>query len=223
MSASYNIDAEVADTLRQMRRISRNAKVVSNRSVRPGRNSLRRMDSGELVGAYRHEMVERHIHGIEDTRWESLSTELERRELREAAEEIRRNEPREDRDPTTTMGTITAGIVAGSVVVGAYRENSRIENAVNARADELGAAELPIETEREKSVLTHDEYAADLEEVGAGDEALAAVEYSAEINGDNPEEAMIPSAEDVETDLVSGAVLDEIAQAEDEQADIAEL
>ena len=121
------------------------------------------------------------------------------------------------------MGTITAGIVAGSVVVGAYRENSRIENAVNARADELGAAELPIETERETSVLTHDEYAADLEEVGAGDEALAAVEYSAEINGDNPEEAMIPSAEDVETDLVSGAVLDEIAQAEDEQADIAEL
>ena len=74
MSASYNIDAEVADTLRQMRRISRNAKVVSNRSVRPGRNSLRRMDSGELVGAYRHEMVERRIHGIEDTRWESLST-----------------------------------------------------------------------------------------------------------------------------------------------------
>ena len=49
------------------------------------------------------------------------------------------------------------------------------------------------------------------------------MEYSAEINGDNPEEAMIPSAEDVETDLVSGAVLDEIAQAEDEQADIAEL
>ena len=91
MSASRTIDSEVADTLRQMRRMARSSTAVSNRSLRPGRNTLRRMNTGELVGAYRQEIVERRIHGVEDTRWEALSTELERRELREAG---RRSSPR---------------------------------------------------------------------------------------------------------------------------------
>src|SRR5690625_4938107 len=100
MSKSHNIDAEVADALRQMRRISNTARMETHRSLRQGRNALRRMDTGELVGAYRQEVVDRRIHGIEDTRWESLATELERRELREAAEEARRRAPYDHHDAT---------------------------------------------------------------------------------------------------------------------------
>lgn len=218
MSASRTIDSEVADTLRQMRRMSRGSTAVSNRSLRPGRNTLRRMNTGELVGAYRQEIVERRIHGVEDTRWESLSTELERRELREAAEEARRDDPAENRDATTTMGTMAAGIIAGSVVAGAYRETSRIENAVNDRAEELGSEDLPVDQLRETSPLTHSEYSADLEEVGADEQTLEAADYSAVINGENPEEAMLPHHEEVESELVSSAVLEEIVEAEDSSA-----
>ncbi|OAH29803.1 hypothetical protein [Corynebacterium stationis] len=218
MSKSRNIDSEVADALRQMRKISKTGRAENNRSLRPGRNTLRRMDTGELVGAYRQEVVDRHIHGIEDVRWGSLATEFERRELREAAEEARRRAPYDHQDATTAMGTVAAGIVAGSVIAGSFRENSQIENAVNDRANELGAADEPVETQRETSVLSHSEYIADLEEVDAGDDAISAIAYSAELNGDNPEEAMMPSAEEVETDMVSSAVLEEIAEAEDTQA-----
>ena len=218
MSKSHNIDAEVADALRQMRRISNTARMETHRSLRQGRNALRRMDTCELVGAYRQEVVDRRIHGIEDTRWDSLATELERRELREAAEEARRRAPYDHHDATTAMGTVTAGIVAGSVIAGSYRENTHIENAVNDRADALGAADTPVETQRDTSVLTHSEYIADLDEIDAGDDAISAITYSAELNGDNPGEAMMPSAEEVETDIVSSAVLEEIVEAEDTQA-----
>jgi hypothetical protein len=218
MPKSHNIDSEVADALRQMRRISNAAHMETHRSLRQGRNALRRMDTGELVGAYRQEVVDRRVHGIEDARWDSLADEFERRDLREAAEEARRRAPYDHHDATTAMGAMTAGIVAGAVIAGSYRENSRIENTVNDRAAELGAADEPVETQRETSVLSHSEYIADLEEIDAGDEAISAVAYSAEINGENPEEAMMPSAEEVETDMVSSAVLEEFVEAEDTQA-----
>ena len=60
---------------------------------------------------------------------------------------------------------------------------------------------------RETSPLNHSEYSADLEEIDADEEKLIAADYSAGINGENPEEAMVP-----------GAVLEEIAEAEDTQA-----
>lgn len=75
-----------------------------------------------------------------------------------------------------------------------------------------------VKESRETSPLNHSEYSADLEEIDADEETLIAADYSAGINGEDPEEAMIPSAEEVETDMVSSAVLEEIAEAEDTQA-----
>lgn len=74
---------------------------------------------------------------------------------------------------------------------------------------------------RETSPLNHSEYSADLEEIDADEEKLIAADYSAGINGENPEEAMVPGVDEVESELVSAAVLDELAEAE--QADSAEL
>ena len=74
---------------------------------------------------------------------------------------------------------------------------------------------------RETNPLNHSEYSADLEEIDADEEKLIAADYSACINGENPEEAMVPGADEVESALVSAAVLDELAEAE--QADSAEL
>src|SRR5699024_9686533 len=108
MSKSHNIDAEVADALRQMRRISNTARMETPRSTRQGRSGLRRMDTRELGGAYRREAIDRRIHSIEHTRRDTLATELERRELREAAEEAGRRAPYDHHDATTAMGTVTA-------------------------------------------------------------------------------------------------------------------
>src|SRR5699024_8554665 len=74
---------------------------------------------------------------------------------------------------------------------------------------------------RETSPLNHSEYSADLEEIDADEEKLIAADYSAGINGENPEEAMVTGADEVESELVSAAVLDELA--EPEPADSAEL
>ena len=74
---------------------------------------------------------------------------------------------------------------------------------------------------RETSPLNHSEYSADLEEIDADEETLIAADYSAGINGENPEEAMVPGTDEVESELVSAAGLDELAEAE--QAYSAEL
>ncbi|MCQ9334906.1 hypothetical protein NQ042_12610 [Corynebacterium phoceense] len=216
MSRSRYVDLEVADALRQMRKIARVSQ-TQKRSLRPGRNALRRMDTGQLVNSFRQETVDRRIRGVEDTRWDSLADEFERRDLREAADEARRNAPYPERGVETALGAVAAGIVAGAAA-GSYRESDKLEEAVNDRVNELGGDELLVEQQRETEPLTATEYEQDLEEIGASEEAQEAARFSGNVNGENPAEGMIPRAEDVEAEIISGEALEEVEEAEDAAA-----
>ncbi|MET3945313.1 hypothetical protein [Corynebacterium mucifaciens] len=160
------------------------------RSVRPGSNALRRMRLGRLVREYRTEYVQRYRAQTSGRDWEALAAEMERRNLHESARYVRGN----------TVAD-TTGLVAGAVAVGAVvtalentttedRELDLLEQRVDEWADEMGVAELEAETEREQTALTSAELLADLEQVGASEETVEAIEFAMDTPNGNPQEGI---------------------------------
>ena len=101
---------------------------------------------------------------------------------------------------TTAMGVTAAGIMsaAGDGDINEDREGERLEAAVDDRVAELAGpdlADLPVDSDREKTALTGDELAEDLVEVGAPVEALDAHDYAAVVAGDNPQEGIVAGLE----------------------------
>lgn len=199
--AMKDIDREIADALRMVQSMPRGMRRGMGRSMRPGSNHLRRMRTGQLVREHRRD-VTRHDRGLERSSSDALAAELERRGLRDAAAEVRRGPSDQVGQvvATTAMGVTAAGIMsaAGDGDINEDREGERLEAAVDDRVAELAGpdlADLPVDSEREKTALTGDELAEDLVEVGAPVEALDAHDYAAVVAGDNPQEGIVAGLE----------------------------
>lgn len=192
--AMQDIDREVADVLRLTQNLPRGARRGMGRSMRPGSNHMRRMRTGRLVREHRRDVNDRRERGLEHESSEALAAELERRGLRESAEQVRRV-PEPSTAPIvagTAMG-VTAAAAMGDAADGTIdedREGEQIEAAVDERVEELAGdefEELPVETERETTALTGEEVSEDLAEIDAPEQAQYAHDFASDTVGDDPQ------------------------------------
>lgn len=189
-----DIDRELAEVLRLTQNLPRGARRGMGRSMRPGSNHMRRMSTGRLVREHRRDVNDRRERGLEHESSDALATELERRGLRDSADQVRRG-PESQVAPVvaaTAMGVATAAAMtdAEEGAIDEDREGERIEAAVDERVEDLAGdefEELPIESERETTALTGDEVAEDLVEIGASEEARVAHDYASQIQGGDPQ------------------------------------
>lgn len=220
--STARIDQETHETLSVINNAPPAAKQGSGRSLRPGKNALRRMTLGRLVREYRIERVERERNNRPQRQWGSLAWELDRRGLKESADYVRRNEE-PHRDHRTGTSSIMAGAVAGIVGmsvaqrIGEDREFDLIERSVDQRLEsqDLGASELLVETERETSVLSSEEYRQDLAEVSVDDEVLEANDLAIDAVGEDAEAGMMPLETEDESALVAAQENEQVAESED--------
>lgn len=222
-----DIDREVAEALRLAQNLPRGARRGSGmgRSMRPGSNHMKRMRTGRLVREHRRDTNHWRERGLEHQSSEALAAELERRGLRDSAEQVRRG-PESQVGPvvaTTAMGSAAAAAMsdAEAGTIDEEREGELIESAVDQRVEELAGDEfeqLPVESERETTALTGAEVADDLREVDAPDEAQAANDYVSAVVGDDPQAGIEAGVETHPETLEFPPV-----QLEQESADAVEL
>lgn len=197
--AMQDVDREIADTLRLVQALPRGRRMGRGRSIRRGRNHLRRMRVGQLVGERRRPMIE-NDHDLGKASLERLAAELERRGLLRSADQIRRNDSMANAAETSAMAAAVTPILhaAHNGRIDADQESEQLAAAVDQRVAEIAGDELeslPIETERETTALTASEVAEDLREVGAPVEALDAHDFASEVAGDDPQEGIVAGAE----------------------------
>lgn len=189
-----DIDRELAEVLRLTQNLPRGARRGMGRSMRPGSNHMRRMRTGRLVREHRHDVNDRRERGLEHESSDALAAELERRGLRDSADQVRRG-PESQVAPvvaTTAMGAAAAAAMSDAEdgTIDEDREGEQIEAAVDQRVEELAGdefEELPVESERETTALTGDEVVEDLVEIDASEEALVAHDYASQIQGGDPQ------------------------------------
>lgn len=189
-----DIDRELAEVLRLTQSLPRGARRGMGRSMRPGSNHMRRMSTGRLVREHRHDVNDRRERGLEHESSDALAAELERRGLRDSADQVRRG-PESQLAPvvaTTAMGAAAAKAMSNAEegTIDEDREGEQIEAAVDQRVEELAGdefEELPVESERETTALTGEEVAEDLAEIDAPEEAQYAHDFASEVVGDDPQ------------------------------------
>lgn len=189
-----DIDREVADVLRLAQSLPRGARRGMGRSMRPGSNHMRRMRTGRLVREHRRDVNDRRDRGLKYESSEALVAELERRGLKESADQVRRGPENQAGSvvAATAMGTAAAAAMSAAEdgTIDEDREAEKIEAAVDQRVDELAGSEfeeLPIESERATTALTGDEVAEDLAEIDAPEEARYAHDFASEVVGNDPQ------------------------------------
>lgn len=212
MNAEREIDQEIAEILRLSQGMSNRLRRGQGRSIRPGRNSLRRMKTGTLVREHRRQVNDDRRPNrdtvnpdVQRAAMLALAQEFNRRGLEESAAAI---ENQEQAQEATTHG----GQQAQEVIEQAQAqrtanedfEGTRLENLVDERVAELGGKDLPVVTERDTTALTSEELAEDLIEVEASPDAYDALAFSADINGHDPQQGFdSPHPETLEFEAIT--------------------
>lgn len=221
-----DIDREVADVLRLAQNLPRGARRGMGRSMRPGSNHMRRMRTGRLVREHRRDVNGQRERGLKYESSEALVAELERRGLKESADQVRRG-PDNQADPVvaaTAMGTAAAAAMSAAEdgAIDEDREAEQIEAAVDQRVEELAGnevEELPIESERATTALTGDEVAEDLAEIDAPDEARTAHDFASDVVGNDPQAGIESALEDTPSETTEFPLI----QLEQESSQAVEL
>jgi hypothetical protein len=217
-----DIDQEITEILRLSQGLANRLPRGRGRSIRPGRNHLRRMSTGTLVREHRRQVINdrltRSDKAIPGAGLVALGAEFLRRGLSGAALAI---ENRERSDIANTPGgrEAKAAIEQAQQRPGASEdfEGARLESIVNARVDELGGADQPVVTERETTALTSAELTEDFEEVEASAETQESAVFTGEVNGEDPQEGLEVAAtahpETLEFEPITAEQLDQWAEA----------
>lgn len=192
--STQDLDTQLAETFRVIANSTAYPRPGRGRSIRPGKNALRRMKLGRLVQDYRVEISERQRTDLSDRSWKELADELDRRQLPQAARQVREGDHRGEMAITTVMASSTLAVlsIGAEKFTNEDQQNAELERMIDSHAEELGSAELPAELDRERDALSEAEYIADLEEVGADQAAIDAELFASEIAGDQPGVAMNP-------------------------------
>ena len=183
-------DRSLSKTFAVVAKTPPNRKPGAGRTFRPGANALRRMRIGTLIREYRHTVVTRQRVGNTRTDWNAMARELERRNLPESANQVRKQHAdTADIAEAAVMAGVALGVLATAQEEkwSEDRELDHLEAVMNEQASEHGADETDAELARETTALSKAEHLADLEEVGADDDTVQAASMG---NIDDPQAAI---------------------------------